>query len=123
MLNKIIKRGEIYLANLGSRDGSIQSGIRPVLIISNDINNKFSPTINVLPITSRAKNNIPVHVDIGKREGLQQESTVLTEQATTINKSQLEDHIGKCSKHKIYEIEKAIMLQNGIDLHSHLLAI
>lgn len=123
MLNKIIKRGEIYSANLGNRDGSIQSGTRPVVIISNDMNNKFSPTVNVLPITSKTKNSIPVHVNIGKREGLQQESTILTEQIVTVDKSQLKNFIGKCDKHKLYEIEKAIILQNGIDLHSHSLAI
>ena len=123
MFNKIIKRGEIYLANLGNRDGSIQSGIRPVLIISNDINNKFSPTVNVLPITSRAKNNIPVHVNVGYSEGLSQESTLLTEQMVTVNSSQLEDYIGKVNRYKMYEVEKAIMLQNGIDIQAHSLAI
>ena len=115
MLSKIIKRGEIYSANLGSREGSIQSGIRPVVIISNDINNKFSPTVNVLPITSRTKNSIPVHVNVGKNEGLTQESTILVEQILTINKSQLGEHIGICGKSKISEIEMAIMLQNGIN--------
>ena len=123
MFNKIINRGEVYSANLGDRSGSIQSGVRPVFIISNDINNKFSPTVNVLPITSRTKNNIPVHVNIGFSEGLSQESTVLTEQVVTINSNQLGDYIGKTSRHKMYEIEKAVMLQNGIDKKSHSLAI
>lgn len=119
----IIKRGEVYLTNLGNREGSIQSGIRPVIIISNDMNNKFSPTINVLPVTSKTKNNIPVHVGIGEHEGLKQKSTILVEQVLTINKNELKERMGKCSRYKMYEIEKAIMLQNGINIESHLIAI
>ena len=118
MFNKTIKRGEIYSANLGSREGSIQSGVRPVVIISNDMNNKFSPTVNVLPITSKTKNSIPVHVGIGIKEGLSQESTILTEQIVTINQKQLGEYIGECGKYKMHEIEKAIMIQNGISAYS-----
>ena len=111
MLNKIIKRGEVYQANLGNRSGSIQSGTRPVVIVSNNLNNKFSPTLNVLPITSRTKNNIPVHVEVGITEGLPQLSTVLTEQVLTINKNQLITKLGHCNKHKMDQIERAIMIQ------------
>lgn len=113
-----IKRGMLYMADLGSRFGSIQSGMRPVVVISNNMNNKFSPTVNVLPITSKTKNNIPVHVNVGKKEGLDKESTVLAEQVTTINKSQIKEYIGKCSSYKISEIEKAIMIQNGMNMPS-----
>lgn len=123
MLNQIIKRGEVYQANLGKQEGSIQAGVRPVVIVSNNLNNKFSPTVNILPITSKTKNNIPVHVEIGITEGLSQLSTVLVEQVVTINKNQLTKLIGQCSEQKMYQIEKAILLQNGIDIESHYKAV
>lgn len=118
-----IKRGQIYLAELGNRKGSIQAGTRPVVIVSNDLNNRFSPTVNVLPITSKVKTNIPVHVEIGLQEGLEQSSTILTEQVLTINKTQLLNFIGLCNSYKIREIDEAILLQNGIDLNLHLQAM
>lgn len=115
MLKRIVKRGEIYNASLGQQKGSVQSGSRPVVIVSNHQNNKFSPTINVLPVTSKGKNNIPVHVNIGITEGLQKPSVVLTEQIITIDKKQLENYIGNCNNNKMYEINKAMMLQLEID--------
>lgn len=115
-----IKRGEIYLVNLGNQKGSIQSGKRPVIVISNNMNNKYSPTVNVLPITSKTKNNIPVHVSIGIESGLTEKSTVLVEQNIPINKTQIIKYVGKCNKYKMYEIEKALLIQNGIDLKTHL---
>ena len=118
-----IRRGEIYLVDLGVQKGSIQSGKRPVVVISNNMNNQYSPTINVLPITSKNKNNIPVHVNVGIKEGLSQESTVLTEQVVTINKNQIKKYVGKCNKYKMYEIEKALLIQNGVNLDLHLKAL
>lgn len=115
-----IKRGEIYLVNLGNQKGSIQSGKRPVIVISNNMNNKYSPIVNVLPITSKTKNNIPVHVRIGVESGLIEESTVLAEQNIPINKNQIIKYVGRCNKYKMYEIEKAVLIQNGIDLDTHL---
>ncbi len=111
MINYKIERGQIYMANLGQGKGSIQGGSRPVVVISNPLNNKYSPTINVLPITSKTKNNLPVHVDIGKECGLITESTVLVEQLITINKSQLISLVGKCTFKKMRDIAKAIMIQ------------
>lgn len=99
------------MADLGNKGGSIQGGIRPVVIISNPLNNKFAPTVNVLPITSKTKNNIPVHVNIGVESGLPTESTILTEQMMVINKSQLTKLIGKCTQDKMRAIAKAIVLQ------------
>ena len=110
MLNEI-KRGEIYMADLGVGKGSIQGGVRPVVIVSNPMNNKFAPTVNVLPITSKTKNNLPIHVSVGAECGLQEESTVLVEQMTIINKSQLTKLIGKCTHEKMRAIAKAIVLQ------------
>lgn len=118
-LMKIIKRGDIFEAELGNQKGSVQSGTRPVLIVSNNINNKYSPTVNVLPITSKTKNNIPVHVNIGVEQGLEFESTVLTEQVVTLNKNQLKQYLGSCNNSKMHEVESAILIQNGINVTNH----
>lgn len=111
MNTKNIKWGNIYWANLGSQFGSVQSGKRPVIVISNPKNNLYSPTINVLPITSKKKNNIPVHVNISTDCGLEKESTILTEQILTIDKNQIIEYIGKCNKSATIKITKAMMLQ------------
>lgn len=107
--------GGIYLADLGESKGFIQGGVRPVVVMSNQANNKFAPIVNVLPITSsRTKKNMPVHVDINKECGLLTNSTVLAEQIQTINKTQLLKLIGKCSESKMIEIVKALILQTQL---------
>lgn len=109
-----INRGEIYMADLGEGKGSIQGGVRPVVIISNAPNNKYSPIVNVLPVTTKLKNNIPVHVNIGVESGLQRNSTILIEQILTVNKFQLTELVGKCTKNTMREIAKAIALQTSL---------
>lgn len=111
MIVNNVKRGRIYLANLGNQFGSVQSGKRPVVVISNPKNNKFSPVVNVLPITSKRKNNIPVHVNIGMECGLKKESTVLTEQVITIDKRQLIEYVGSCNNKTMAEITRAMIIQ------------
>ena len=107
--------GGIYLADLGEGKGFIQGGIRPVVVISNQANNKFAPIVNILPITSsKTKKNMPVHVDIDKECGLLTDSVVLTEQIQTINKTQLLKLICICSEDKMVEIAQAIMLQTQL---------
>ncbi len=123
MENNVIRRGEIYLADLGCSRGYIQRGVRPVIIISNRANNKFAPIVNVLPITSRTKTDIPVHVNIAEESGLLSESTILTEQILTINKSQLIKPIGVCSEDKMLEIAQAVMLQMQLLEMSELLQV
>lgn len=117
----MIKRGEIYLAKLDCTIGSEQSGIRPVLVIQNDIGNKYSPTIIVLAITSKTKNNIPTHVKIESSfEGLKKDSIVLVEQVRTIDKSRLIKKIGKLDSIKMNEIKEALKLSLNlrIDLNT-----
>ena len=111
----MIKRGEIYLANLDCSVGSEQSGIRPVLVIQNDIGNKYSPTIIVLAITSKSKKNIPTHVKIDSNfEGIKKDSIVLVEQVRTIDKSRLIKRIGKLDFNKMNEIKEALKLSLNI---------
>ena len=94
-----IKRGEIYFADLGeSTIGSVQSGIRPVLVIQNDVGNKFSPTVIVVPITSQKKKMLPTHVIINKSLGLLPKTSIcLCEQITVLSKERLLSYVGKAN--------------------------
>ena len=92
----VVKRGDMFYADLSPVIGSEQGGIRPVLIIQNDTGNKYSPTVIAAAITSQtSKNKLPTHIDIdSKTYGLKSDSVVLTEQIRTIDKSRLKDKIG-----------------------------
>ena len=103
--------GDIYMASLNA-EGDLQSGIRPVLIVSNDKANEFSPVITIVPITSKlGKKKLPTHVFMTSR-GLERPSIALAEQITSINKSKLIKKIGSI-KQTIYEkqIKNAIEIQ------------
>lgn len=92
----IVKRGDMFYADLSPVVGSEQGGIRPVVIIQNDIGNKHSPTVIAAAITSQTgKNKLPTHIEIGStNNGLKADSVVLTEQIRTIDKSRLKEKIG-----------------------------
>jgi len=92
----IVKRGDMFYADLSPVVGSEQGGIRPVVIIQNDIGNKHSPTVIAAAITSQTgKNKLPTHIEIGSvNNGLKSDSIVLTEQIRTIDKSRLKEKIG-----------------------------
>lgn len=107
-LNRILQ-GEIWLADLGERDGNIQSGKRPVIVLQNDVGNKYSPTTIVVPLTSQIKNLLPVHCDVGVECGLKKTSTSLMEQITTINQSQLIKRIGALDVEGYKAIKSAIV--------------
>ena len=91
-----VKRGDIFYADLSPVIGSEQGGIRPVLVIQNDVGNKYSPTIIVAAITSQInKAKLPTHIEIsGKIHGLSKDSVILLEQIRTIDKRRLKDKIG-----------------------------
>ena len=92
----VIKRGDMFYADLSPVVGSEQGGIRPVIIIQNDIGNRHSPTVIAAAITSQTgKSKLPTHIEIGcKDSGLKADSVVLTEQIRTIDKSRLKEKIG-----------------------------
>ena len=92
----VIKRGDMFYADLSPVVGSEQGGIRPVLVIQNDTGNKYSPTIIVSAITSQMnKNKLPTHIELDSEEfGLKSDSVVLAEQIRTIDKSRLKEKIG-----------------------------
>jgi mRNA interferase MazF len=92
----LVKRGDMYYADLSPVVGSEQGGVRPVLIIQNDTGNKYSPTVIAAAITSQlGKNKLPTHIEINSEEfGLKADSVILTEQIRTIDKSRLKEKIG-----------------------------
>ena len=91
-----IKRGDMFYADLSPVIGSEQGGVRPVLIIQNDLGNKYSPTVIAAAITSQTnKTKLPTHIEIGgDTEGLKSNSVILAEQIRTIDKSRLKEKIG-----------------------------
>ena len=107
----MIKRGQIYYADLSPVKGSEQGGYRPVLIIQNDIGNKYSPTVIVAVITSiHTKANLPTHVWLNAECGLPKESMVECEQVRTIDKSRLKDFMGAVSDEVMAEIDKGLKI-------------
>jgi len=111
----MMKRGEIYLADLDPVVGSEQGGIRPVLIIQNDIGNLHSPTVIVAAMTTSArKGALPIHVPVTPDEsGLRRDSVVLTEQVRTLEKSRLTRYLGALSPEAMKRIDHALGLSLG----------
>lgn len=105
-----IKRGEIYMARLQPTNGSVQAGTRPVLIIQNNMGNRYSPTTIVVPITTKKKNKsyLPTHVKVPKYMGLYENSVILCEQIMTIDKGILGEKICKISRRKQIETNFAL---------------
>ena len=111
---KQVKRGEVYYADLSPTVGSEQDGIRPVLILQNDIGNKHSPTTIVAPITSRrGRSHLPIHVSV-KEDGLKCESIILLEQIRTIDKSRLDTFVTTVSKQTMGTVDHVIITSLGI---------
>jgi mRNA interferase MazF len=111
----MVKRGDIYYADLSPVVGSEQGGIRPVLIIQNDLGNKFSPTVIVAAVTSKTgKAELPTHVDITGKFGLPKESVVLLEQIRTIDKQRLFQRIGHIGEGVMGKINRALMISVGV---------
>ncbi len=107
--------GEIWMCNLTVKEGSIQSGYRPVFILSNDKNNTYSTTLNIIPITSKMnKRKLPVHVELWSYQeyGLNSPSTMLVEQIMTISVEHLDKCIGKVSDSEtLCDISRAMAIQ------------
>ena len=106
-----VKRGDIFYADLSPVVGSEQGGIRPVIVIQNDIGNKYSPTVIVAAITSQInKAKLPTHVEISSEEyGLNRDSVVLLEQVRTLDKRRLKEKIGHMTDEDMKKVNKAMM--------------
>lgn len=111
---RIIRRGDVFYADLSPVVGCEQGGIRPVLIIQNDIGNRYSPTVIVVAITSKLKKELPTHVEIGCMEPLQRNSVVLLEQIRTIDRIRLLEYIGSLSDLRMISIDQALSLSLGL---------
>lgn len=111
----MIRRGQIFYAQLEEGVGSEQEGLRPVLVVQNDIGNLRSRTIIVIPITSMVKNMLPTHVELGRNYGLFLESTALAEQILTLDRCRFGEYIGTIDDMKMLEIDQALKVSLGID--------
>ena len=114
----VIKRGDMFYADLSPVIGSEQGGIRPVLIIQNDLGNKYSPTVIAAAITSQTnKTKLPTHIEIdGENQGLKNNSVILTEQIRTIDKSRLKEKIGHINDENVMnKINSALGVSFGLD--------
>lgn len=117
-LYSMVKRGEIYFANIGGGVGSEQQGERPVLILQNDIGNKFSPTTIVASITSiDKKSTLPVHYVLDKNiSNLPNESTILLEQIRTIDKSRLLSKVSILPESTMNKINEILMVSLALSI-------
>ena len=111
-----IKRGDIYYADLSPVVGSEQGGLRPVLIVQNDVGNRYSPTVIAAAITSKmGKTKLPTHIDIpGVEAGLAKDSVILLEQVRTLDKKRLREKMGILDKNEMYKIDKALSVSFGL---------
>lgn len=111
-----IKRGEIYYADLSPVIGSEQGGIRPVLIVQNDVGNRYSPTVIAAAITSqRDKTNLPTHIKVQADDcGLAKDSIVLLEQVRTIDKKRLKERMGALDIGSMDMVDKALSVSFGL---------
>ncbi|WP_024832309.1 type II toxin-antitoxin system PemK/MazF family toxin [Ruminiclostridium josui] len=112
----VIKRGDIYYADLSPVIGSEQGGVRPVLIIQNDVGNKYSPTVIAAAITSQInKAKLPTHIEIGALEyGLAKDSVILLEQIRTIDKKRLREKIGHLDDDLMTKVNNALEISFGL---------
>ena len=112
----IVKRGDIFYADLSPVIGSEQGGVRPVLIVQNDIGNKYSPTVIAAAVTSQIKKaNMPTHIEIDAQSGgLSKDSVILMEQIRTIDKERLRDKIGRLDDELMSQVDNAIAISFGL---------
>jgi len=111
-----VKRGYIFFADLSPVIGSEQGGVRPVLVIQNNVGNKYSPTVIIAAITSQIdKAKLPTHVEIEAEEyGLEKDSVILLEQIRTIDKQRLQDKITELDEKAMQKVNQAIKISLGL---------
>ena len=112
---KRIQRGDVFFAELTGSIGSEQNGLRPVLVLQNDIGNQHSPTIIVAPLTSKAgKSMLPTHVKLYGKTGIPHNSTILLEQIRTIDKSRLRGYTCSVDEPTMARVDKATAISLGL---------
>lgn len=110
-----IKRGELYYADLSPVVGSEQGGIRPVLVVQNDVGNKYSPTVIAAAVTSKInKAKLPTHIELPSSScGLVRDSVILLEQIRTLDKKRLKERIGELNESTMSKVDRAILISLG----------
>ena len=113
-----VKRGDIFYADLSPVVGSEQGGLRPVLIVQNDVGNKYSPTVIAAAITSKmSKAKLPTHIGVyANQVGLLKDSVILLEQIRTIDKTRLKEKMGHLDTEKMNEVNNAITVSFGLGI-------
>ena len=119
-----VKRGEIYYADLSPVVGGEQGGLRPVLIVQNDVGNRYSPTVIAAAITSRmSKNKLPTHIDVrcsvDAGIGLTYDSVILLEQVRTIDKKRLKEKIGRLDDNMMAKVNEALSVSFGLGVNDN----
>lgn len=112
-----IKRGELYYADLSPVVGSEQGGVRPVLVVQNDVGNKYSPTVIAAAVTSKInKAKLPTHIELPSNSyGLAKDSVILLEQIRTLDKRRLKERIGELNELTMTRVDKAILISLGFE--------
>lgn len=112
-----VKRGDIFYADLSPVVGSEQGGVRPVLVVQNDVGNKYSPTVIAAAITSRInKAKMPTHIELSANDyGLNKDSVILLEQIRTIDKRRLREKIGKLDTDMMDRVNEALFISFGLE--------
>ncbi len=112
----VVKRGDIFYADLSPVVGSEQGGVRPILVIQNDIGNKFSPTVIVAAITSQInKAKLPTHIEIMADDyGLSKDSVILLEQIRTVDKRRLRERLGRLDEESMAKVNEALTVSLGL---------
>lgn len=112
-----IKRGELYYADLSPVVGSEQGGVRPVLVVQNDVGNKYSPTVIAAAVTSKInKAKLPTHIELPSNSyGLAKDSVILLEQIRTLDKRRLKERIGELNEITMSRVDKAILISLGFE--------
>ncbi len=120
-----VKRGDIFYADLSPVVGSEQGGLRPVLIIQNDVGNRYSPTVIAAAITSRmGKTRMPTHIDIhAEKVGLAKDSVILLEQIRTLDKRRLKEKLGHLDDVMMNSVNSAIAVSFGLSEPNHNVAV
>ena len=112
----VVKRGELYYADLSPVVGSEQGGVRPVLVVQNDTGNKYSPTIIAAAVTSKiGKARLPTHIELPGAFGLAKDSVILLEQIRTIDKKRLMSRIGELPPTTMRRVNRAILISLGFE--------
>jgi mRNA interferase MazF len=116
LMDRRIRRGDMFYADLPPGAGSEQSGYRPVLIISNDTGNRHSQTVIAAVITSRmsGKDKLPTHCPLKRRQGLGRDSLVLLEQIRTLDKTRLKEYIGTLEAEAVTKVDRALAISAGL---------